>query len=419
MNTFFLSLSLIVQYKTCFLDGAILLWDSKAINLQWQFLCSFNLNSSYRLLGFLDSNHIFHIIISFKFPNYSILSETICPAERQLYLNKSTGFASLSKYEGETALNSTVALEWKRKILNPTLGMPLSSSLGSYFHNLWSTRQSQMNFGKVSGNRIGVELSQRMFEPLLQDLSGHCTICPSQSGWGREQMQLFSLGTWAHWGWKFEIFPLDSRQGESSHPGKELVWTLWTVPICKEPGVGAEHLWEGNHGELGALGIVSKWTAEVFHTVQLWALEKSFFLRSVPGAPVLQCFSWELPGIAIRKPTSNNNDFSPSLSIFLSLSYTILFPLCAFPFIKALSLYVYFFPQRCTQRALVALGVTKKVRSIGLVIDRSYEKTISPQRLLFPLLIMSASPSSTHLFSPIFVCKLSSFRAYKDLLSTN
>jgi hypothetical protein len=56
-------------------------------------------------------------------------------------------------------------------------------------------------------------------------------------------------------------------------------------------------------------------------------------------------------------------------------------------------------------------GVSKEVRFIGLVINRSCEKTVSLQRVLFPLLIMSASPSSTHLFSPRFVCKLSSFRA--------
>lgn len=74
---------------------------------------SFTLNSSYRLSGFLDSGHIFHIIISWKFPNYSILSDTISSAEGQLYLNKSTGFASLSKHEGETALNAMLALGWK------------------------------------------------------------------------------------------------------------------------------------------------------------------------------------------------------------------------------------------------------------------------------------------------------------------
>lgn len=74
---------------------------------------SFNLNSSDRLSGFLDSKRIFHIMISFKFPNWFVLSDTISPAEEQLYLNKSTGFVSLSKYEGETALNSTLALGWK------------------------------------------------------------------------------------------------------------------------------------------------------------------------------------------------------------------------------------------------------------------------------------------------------------------
>lgn len=30
-----------------------------------------------------------------------------------------------------------------------------------------------MNFGKVSGKGIGVGLSQRMFEPLLHEVSGH------------------------------------------------------------------------------------------------------------------------------------------------------------------------------------------------------------------------------------------------------
>lgn len=34
-------------------------------------------------------------------------------------------------------------------------------------------KQSQMNFGKVSGKEIGVGLSQKMFEPLLHELSGH------------------------------------------------------------------------------------------------------------------------------------------------------------------------------------------------------------------------------------------------------
>lgn len=74
---------------------------------------SLTLNSSYRLSGFLDCGHIFHIIISCKFPNYSILSDAISPAEGQLYLNKSTGFASLCKHEGETALNAMLALGWK------------------------------------------------------------------------------------------------------------------------------------------------------------------------------------------------------------------------------------------------------------------------------------------------------------------
>lgn len=130
---------------------------------EWQvFMHNFNLNFSYGLSGFLDSNHIFHKIISFKFPNYSILLNTISPAEGQLYLNKSTGFASLSKYEGETTLNSTLAIGWKWRILNAHWECLSQAPLEANFHNLWSLKQSQTNFGKVSGNRIGVGLSQRM-----------------------------------------------------------------------------------------------------------------------------------------------------------------------------------------------------------------------------------------------------------------
>ena len=115
-----------------------------------------------------------HIIISFKSPNYSILLNTICPAEGQLCLNKSTGFTSLSKYEGETApkLYSGTLVEMKSS-KSRTGNASSLALLEANFQDLWSPKQSQMNFGKVSGKGIGVGLSQRMSEPLLCKLSSH------------------------------------------------------------------------------------------------------------------------------------------------------------------------------------------------------------------------------------------------------
>lgn len=85
--------------------------------------------------------------------------------------------------------------------------------------------------------------------------------------------------------------------------------------------------------------------------------------------------------------------FSPSLSCSHCFPPQLKFSLHVFLYI-----YVYFFPQRCGQEALIALRVRKEVKSTGLRLASGSEKSVSPRRyfssfydcisLLLPYLFM-------------------------------
>lgn len=158
-----------------------------------------------------------------------------------------------------------------------------------------------MNFGKVSGNGIGVGLSQRMFEPLLQELSGRCTMCPSQSGWRREQMQFFSLGTWAQWAWKAKIFPVDPG-GSHLILGKSLIEPLEQYASVRNLGGGGERLWEAQR----LVRLVS-WFREDCRSGSHSPGLCTEMCCSLKWAPKRHCFCWGLSGMAMRKPVPNNN----------------------------------------------------------------------------------------------------------------
>lgn len=78
-----------------------------------------------------------------------------------------------------------------------------------------------MNFGKVSGKGIGVGLSQRMFEPLLHELSGHPGSLYFSGRVEERTKDIFSwylgLGVGVGAGGHLEFSQL--AWGQSSHPG--------------------------------------------------------------------------------------------------------------------------------------------------------------------------------------------------------
>lgn len=76
-------------------------------------------------------------------------------------------------------------------------------------------------------------------------------------------------------------------------------------------------------------------------------------------------------------------DLSPFLFSFFSPSLSCSH--CLPPSNLVFSLYVYFFPQRCSQEAPVALGVRKEVKSTALSIASSSEKSVSPWRFFSSL----------------------------------
>ena len=226
-----------------------------------------------------------HIIISFKSPNYSILLNTICPAEGQLCLNKSTGFTSLSKYEGETArkLYSGTLVEMKSSKSHTGNASSLAL-LEANFQDLWSPKQSQMNFGKVSGKGIGVGLSQRMSEPLLCELSSH----PDSLSFS-ERVQ----GAWT-WG----ICAMCLEAAISPWEPQE------QCSYVRSLGERAQHLWEENCQGLSVLCLVIYRT--VFQIIKYSALGKCFSLQPVPGTPEPQCFCSRPADVALSTLPSNN-----------------------------------------------------------------------------------------------------------------
>ena len=241
---------------------------------------------------------ISHIIISFKSPNYSILLNTICPAEGQLCLNKSTGFTSLSKYEGEMApkLYSGTLVEMKSSKSHTGNASSLAL-LEANFQDLWSPKQSQMNFGKVSGKGIGVGLSQRMSEPLLCELSSHPD---SLSFSERVEERTEAILSWylGPGAWTWGICAICLEAAISPWEPQE------QCSYVRSLGERAQHLWEENCQGLSVLCLVIYRT--VFQIIKYSALGKCFSLQPVPGIPEPQCFCSRPADVALSTLPSNN-----------------------------------------------------------------------------------------------------------------
>ena len=110
-----------------------------------------------------------------------------------------------------------------------------------------------MNFGKVSGKGIGVGLSQRMFEPLLCELSGHLHSLYFSGGVEERTEAILSWylgpGGWtrgfAHFAWRQPSHPGNPRnsvvtsgnlENEHSICGKKIAKDcLLCVLLSREP----------------------------------------------------------------------------------------------------------------------------------------------------------------------------------------
>lgn len=213
-------LSLTAWYEASLVDKELFyLKRTRQQNLQWRFLCTFKtwiLHLDYQ--AFLTPTLFSHIITSFKSPNYSILLNTICPAEGQLCLNKSTGFTSLSKYEGETApkLYSGTSVEINR-VRNPTLGMPhLWLSWKLTFITCGAPNKAKWILERSVGKRLGWDFPRECLSLCSLSCLVTCTVCTSQGVWRRGQKPS-SLGTWGQGGWTRGFAHFAWRQ--PSHPG--------------------------------------------------------------------------------------------------------------------------------------------------------------------------------------------------------
>lgn len=239
-----------------------------------------------------------HIIISFKSPNYSILLNTICPAEGQLCLNKSTGFTSLSKYEGETTpkLYSGTLVEMKSSKSHTGNASSLAL-LEANFQDLWSPKQSQMNFGKVSGKGIGWDFPRECLSLCSASCPVTQTVCPSQKGWRRGQKPSCP-GTWDQGAWTWDICTICLEAAISPwEPQKQCSYV-------RNLGERAQHLWEENCQGLSVLCLVIYRT--VFQVIKYSALGECFSLQPIPGTPEPQCFCSRPAHVAFSILPSNN-----------------------------------------------------------------------------------------------------------------
>lgn len=118
------------------------------------------------------------------------------------------------------------------------------------------------------------------------------------------------------------------------------------------------------------------------------------------------------------------------LSLFLFSFFSplsVLLSLLAPPQLKFslhIFLYVYFFPQRCGQETPMALRVRKEVKSTGLRLASSSEKSVSPWRFFSSFYDCISLPllSLFMLLSCLFIhahSQISSFKDCKRLPSAN
>lgn len=94
-----------------------------------------------------------------------------------------------------------------------------------------------MNFGKVSGKGIGVGLSQRMFEPLLHELSGHPgRFVLLREGGGEDKSHTLSVPRFWGQGWgRVDTWDLPSWLGS----GHLFLGIPRAVELCQEPWMSA------------------------------------------------------------------------------------------------------------------------------------------------------------------------------------
>lgn len=273
-----------------------------------------------------------------------------------------------------------------------------------------------MNFGKVSGNGIGVGLSQRMFEPfcsrsclvtaqfVLPRVGGEGSRCnssllvPGPRGAGNLRFsQLTPGGAISSWE-KACLNPLNSilvsgtLGRERTAVGREARRTVHRV-CCLQKGCPSV-----SHSPVLCTGEAAPWGQ-------------------------LQCFCWGIPGIAVRKPLSNNNwpfSFTFFFPVFPFCSHPILFPLCAFPFISVFSL----FTSTLEDAAKEFWWLSGLQGSSGLSVcqDSAVVRNQCLPKGASPCWTLSASPSSTHLLShSLFThvhVEVSLFRTYKHTPST-
>lgn len=273
-----------------------------------------------------------------------------------------------------------------------------------------------MNFGKVSGNGIGVGLSQRMFEPVcsrsclvtvqfvLPRVGGEGSRCnssllvPGPRGAGNLRFsQLTPGGAISSWE-RACLNPLNSilvsgtLGRERTSVGRKARGTVRRV-CCLQKGCPRV-----SHSPVRCTGEAAPWSQ----------------LQEPPSSSASAEGSQALP---LGNPFATIIDFSPLLfPVFLFFSQPVSFPLCAFPFVSVFSLYIYFYPRKCGQGALMALRVTKELRSIGLPVLSSCEKPMPPQRRVFSLFDsvgFTLFHSSAFTFSVHPCSCVSLFRAYK------
>lgn len=260
-----------------------------------------------------------------------------------------------------------------------------------------------MNFGKVSGNGIGVGLSQRMFEPfcsrsclvtaqfVLPRVGGEGSRCnssllvPGPRGAGNLRFsQLTPGGAISFWE-KACLNPLNSilvsgtLGRERTSVGRKARRTVRRV-CCLQKGCPSV-----SHSPVLCTGEAAPWG-------QLQ--EPLSSSASAEGSQALPS----------GNPFPTIIDLSPLLffSSFSLLLTSHLVPTLCFSLHLSV-LFIYFYPRRRGQGTLMALGVTRELRSIGLPVLSSCEKPMPPQRrfslfdsVSFTLFYSSAFTFSVH-----------------------
>ena len=212
--------------------------------------------------------------------------------------------------------NYTLALWWKWRVLNPTLGMPhLLLSWKLTFRICGAPNKAKWILERSVGKGLGWDFPRECLSLCSASCPVTRTVCPSQKGWRRGQKPSCP-GTWDQGAWTWGICAICLEAAISPWEPQE------QCSYVRSLGERAQHLWEENCQGLSVLCLVIYRT--VFQIIKYSALGKCFSLQPVPGTPEPQCFCSRPADVALSTLPSNNKwpfSFKIFFSSFLSCSH--------------------------------------------------------------------------------------------------